>query len=287
MYCHLLFLQLHEYGYIPPPLPGGECYSDAAVAPLPLPGGDEMSAQLAAQLAALQAILGQLKSAAADGIDSLQLQQQLAQLQAQVDTFSTYVASQASALDVQLQSGLLQLQDSLANASTAVSSFVDTQMQQIDLPGKLAYVVDVLRKQEQQLVVELPKQFAELQKLAATAAGMVQETALQVGLYTVVRWYFSTSDGGNYIVWVTSRAPSVPLICLRTPFKVPLSGGLNLHCCTKATDRCKCKQQSLACCSLSLMLFAALQAASVSHLPELMASLDKSMGMLHDVLEVR
>lgn len=125
-------------------------------------------------------MLSQLKSAAAEGVDSLQLQQQLAQLQAQVDSFSTVVASQVSALNSQLQSGLVQLQDSLSDATTAVSTFMDTQMQHLDIPGKLAYVVDVLKKQEQQLVVELPKQFAELQKLAAAAAGMVQETALQV-----------------------------------------------------------------------------------------------------------
>lgn len=165
-------MQLHDYGYIPPPLP------DAAVAPLP--ATDDLSAQLAAQLAALQAILSQLKSAASEGIDSLQLQQQLAQLQLQVDGFSTYVAAQATAVDSQLQSGLLQLQDSLASATNTVSTFVGTQLQQLDIPGKLAFVVDVLKKQEQQLVVELPKQFAELQKLAATATAMVQETALQV-----------------------------------------------------------------------------------------------------------
>lgn len=204
MLCHASYLQLYEYGYIPPPLPGGQCYPDAAVA---LPGAEDLSAQLSAQLAALQAILSQLKSSASEGIDQLALQEQLSALQQQVDTFSTYVSAQASSIDTTLQAGLLQLQDSLSSATVAVSSFVDTQLQQLDIPGKLAYVLDVLRKQEQALVEELPRQFAELQRLAATATGIVQETALQ--------------------------------------------------------------------------------AATAAHLPELLASLDKSMGVLHDVLELR
>lgn len=197
--------QLREYGYIPPPLPGGQCYPDAAV--MPLPGTAGLSAQLAAQLAALQGILHQLQSSAADGIDQLALQEQLAALQQQADTFSAYVAQQTSTVDASLRAGLLQLQDSLASATDAVSSFADTQLQQLDIPGKLAFVLDVLKQQEQALVVELPKQFAELQQLAATSVGLLQETASQ--------------------------------------------------------------------------------AANGLHLPELLASLDRSMGALHDVLEVR
>uniref|UniRef100_A0A383VR34 CBM20 domain-containing protein n=1 Tax=Tetradesmus obliquus TaxID=3088 RepID=A0A383VR34_TETOB len=201
----VLASQLREYGYIPPPLPGGQCYPDAAV--MPLPGTEGLSAQLAAQLAALQGILHQLQSSAADGIDQLALQEQLAALQQQADTFSAYVAQQTSTVDASLRAGLLQLQDSLASATDAVSSFADTQLQQLDIPGKLAFVLDVLKQQEQALVVELPKQFAELQQLAATSVGLLQETASQ--------------------------------------------------------------------------------AANGLHLPELLASLDRSMGALHDVLEVR
>lgn len=169
--CAVVPLQLHEYGYIPPPLPGGQCFGDAAVA---LPGGD----QLAAQMAALQAVLSQLQAAAADGVNKLQLQEQLAHLQAQADALSGYVSAQANVLDLQVQVGLLQLQDSLLNATDAVSSFVDTQVQQLDVSGKLAYVLDILRSQEQQLKVELPQQLAELQQLAATSMAVVQETAL-------------------------------------------------------------------------------------------------------------
>jgi hypothetical protein len=162
---------------------------------------------LAAQLAALQGILHQLQSSAADGIDQLALQEQLAALQQQADTFSAYVAQQTSSVDASLRVGLLELQDSLASATDAVSNFADVQLQQLDIPGKLVFVLDVLKKQEQALVVELPKQFAELQQLAATSVGLLQETANQ--------------------------------------------------------------------------------AASGLHLPELLASLDSSMGALHDVLEVR
>lgn len=169
-------VQLYEYGYIPPPLPGGQCFADSAVA---MPGGEELNAQLTAQMAALAGILAQLQSAAADGMNQLHLQEQLATLQAQVDTFSGYVTSQAAVLDSQLQVGLLQLQDSLSTATSAVSTFVDTQLQQLDLSGKLSYVLDILRTQEQQLKVELPKQLAELQQLAATSMAVVQETALQ------------------------------------------------------------------------------------------------------------
>lgn len=170
-------MQLYEYGYIPPPLPGGQCFADSAVA-LPA-GAEELNNQLAAQMAALQGILAQLQSAATDGFNQLQLQEQLAILQSQVDAFSGYVSTQAAVLDTQLQVGLLQLQDSLSAATSAVSSFVDTQLQQLDLSGKLAYVLDILRVQEQQLKVELPKQLAELQQLAATSMAVVQETALQ------------------------------------------------------------------------------------------------------------
>jgi hypothetical protein len=172
-----VYLQLKEYGYIPPPLPGGQCYADAAVAGLP--GSDNLSLQLTAQLAALQAILTQLKSAAADGIDQLQLQEQLAALQQQADAFSAYAATQTVALDASLHAGFQQLQTSLNEATTAVSAFVDTQLQQLDIPSKLTSVLQLLRQQEQQLVKELPRQFAELQHLAATATSMVQETALQ------------------------------------------------------------------------------------------------------------
>ncbi|KAF6252353.1 hypothetical protein COO60DRAFT_538484 [Scenedesmus sp. NREL 46B-D3] len=201
----VLASQLREYGYIPPPLPGGECYPDAAV--VALPGSDGLSQQLTAQLAALQGILHQLQSSAADGIDQLALQEQLAALQQQADTFSAYMAQQAGSVDASLRVGLVQLQDSLASATDAVSSFAGTQLQQLDIPGKLAFVLDVLKKQEQALVVELPRQFAELQRLAATSVGLLQDTASQ--------------------------------------------------------------------------------AAHGLHLPELLASLDKSMGALHDVLEVR
>jgi hypothetical protein len=75
--------------------------------------------------------------------------------------------------------GLLQLQDSLYNATDSVSSFVDTQVKQLDVSGKLSYVLDILRTQEQQLKVELPRQLAELQQLAATSMAVVQETAFQ------------------------------------------------------------------------------------------------------------
>lgn len=197
-------VQLQEYGYVPPPLPGGQCFADAAAA---LPGGEALSAQLAAQLAALQALMSQLRTAAADGADSLALQQQLAALQAQADSFSSYVAVQAASVDAQLHAGLLQLQASLGAATSAVSSFVDGQMQQLDVSGKLDSLLALLRTQEQQLVVELPRQMAELQQLAASSMAFVQETAMQ--------------------------------------------------------------------------------AADGAHLPELMASLDASLAVLHDVLELR
>jgi len=195
-------LQLKDYGYIPLP-----CQAVSATLMQPwLPFlAATVSLQLTAQLAALQAILSQLKAAAAGGIDQLQLQEQLAALQQQTNAFSAYAASQAAALDVSLHSGLQQLQLTLNEATTAVSAFVDTQLQQLDLPSKLTSVLELLRKQERQLVEELPRQFAELQRLAATATSVVQETALQ--------------------------------------------------------------------------------AATTAHLPELLGSLDKSMAVLHDVLE--
>lgn len=168
----LLPAQLYQYGYIPPPLPGGECFADSTVA-------ENINHQLGSQVAALQAILSQLQSAAADGANKLQLQQQLAILQAQVDHFSGYVSAQADVLNAEVSLGLFQLQDSLLNATDAVSSFVDTQIQQLDVNGKLSYVLDILRTQEQQLKVELPRQLAELQQLAATSMAVVQETAIQ------------------------------------------------------------------------------------------------------------
>lgn len=170
-----MHLQLYEYGYIPPPLPGGQCFADSAVA---MPGADDLNNQLGAQVAALQAVLSQLQSAAVDGINKLQLQEQLAVLQAQVDAFSGYVSAQGAVLDAQVSLSLFELQDSLYNATSAVSTFVDTQLQQLDVGGKLSYVLDILRNQEHQLKVELPRQLAELQQLAATSMAVVQETAL-------------------------------------------------------------------------------------------------------------
>jgi hypothetical protein len=124
------------------------------------------------QLAAMQAVIWQ-------GLSKLHLQEQLALLQTQVDNFSGYVAAQAEVADAALQLGLFQLQDSLLNATDAVSAFVDTQLQQLDVSGKLSGVLDILRAQEQQLKVELPRQLAELQQLAATSMAVVHETALQ------------------------------------------------------------------------------------------------------------
>jgi hypothetical protein len=138
-----------------------------------------MPENLGAQVAAMQGILYQLQSAAHDGINKLQLQEQLAVLQAQVDAFSGYVSAQADVLDKTVELGLLQLQDSLYNATDSVSSFVDAQVKQLDVSGKLSYVLDILRAQEQQLKVELPRQLAELQQLAATSMAVVQETAIQ------------------------------------------------------------------------------------------------------------
>lgn len=155
-------LQLATYGYIPGALPGGECFADGAVG----------SEALANQLAAMQAVIWQ-------GMSKLHLQDQLAMLQTQVEYFSDYVSAQAEVADAALQLGLFQLQDSLLNATDAVSAFVDTQLQQLDVSGKLSGVLDILRAQEQQLKVELPRQLAELQQLAATSIAVVQETALQ------------------------------------------------------------------------------------------------------------
>lgn len=155
-------LQLATYGYIPGPLPGGECFADGAVG----------SEALANQLAAMQAFIWQ-------GMSKLHLQDQLTILQTQVEYFSDYVSAQAEVADAALQLGLFQLQDSLLNATDAVSAFVDTQLQQLDVSGKLSGVLDILRAQEQQLKVELPRQLAELQQLATTSMAVVQETALQ------------------------------------------------------------------------------------------------------------
>lgn len=103
---------------------------------------------------------------------------QLAALKVHVDDFSDYVGTQAAVLDAAWQLGLLELQDSLLNTTDAVSAFVDTHLQQLDLSGKLGHVLEILRAQEQQLKVELPQQLAELQQLAATSMAVVQETAL-------------------------------------------------------------------------------------------------------------
>jgi hypothetical protein len=157
-------VQLNQYGYIPPPLPGGQCFADAVA----IPGGEALNQQFAA----LQAIF-------AEGMDKLHLQQQIAILQAQVEHFSGYVSAQAEVLDLQMQVSLLELQTGLDSATLAVSSFVDSQLQSIDMSGKLSHVLDILRTQEQQLKVELPQQLAELQQLAATSMAVVHETALQ------------------------------------------------------------------------------------------------------------
>ncbi|KAF8062687.1 Papln [Scenedesmus sp. PABB004] len=200
----VLASQLQQYGYIPPPLPGGQCYGDAAVA---LPGGDALAAQLGAQLTALQALLSQLRSAAADGVDSLALAEQLSALQAQADAFSAYVGASAADVDAGLRAGFASLQDSLARATDAVRAYAELQLGALDIPGKLSSVLDTMRRQEAVLAAELPRQLDELRALAAQSAAVVSE--------------------------------------------------------------------------------AALAASSAAHLPELLAGLDRSMAVLHDVLEAR
>jgi hypothetical protein len=138
-------LQLQQHGYVPPPLPGGECYADSAVM---LPGADVLAGQFAAQLTAVQALLSQLQSTAASGADQLELQPQLEALGTQAAALNAAAVAHAASADASLRAGASALQDSLDTATGAVSSFIDAHAAQLDLPAaKLEMVVDTLRSQ--------------------------------------------------------------------------------------------------------------------------------------------
>ena len=160
---------MHEYGYIPPPLPGGQCFADAAV---PLPSVD-----ISAPLAGLQHFVQPLRDAF--GFSSEQ-REQLLEAQVLIQSARDQLAATVAEAQHLAAAGAHSLAEQSSDAAVQAGTVLHQLQDQVDLQGKLASQVQLYQGLERQLVQVLAQQQEALQGLMGASVSMTSEAVDQL-----------------------------------------------------------------------------------------------------------